>query len=171
LLAGALRGEPWPWRRLVESYAGLVWSVARSFGLDSQAAADVSQTTWLKLIQYGSTIRDGDKVGSWLATTAANEARRILRSRKREAPAAEIDSGALDPAARPEQAVLDAELALELRAAVAALSTDCRQLLQLLLVEPRLSYEEIGVILDKPVGSIGPTRGRCLERLREILGA
>jgi len=165
-----LRGEPWPWRRLVESYAGLVWAVARSFGLDGQTAADVSQTTWLKLIQYGSTIRDGDKVGSWLATTAANEARRILRSRQRESSAAVIDAGVLDPGPRPEQAVLDAELALELQAAVASLSAECRQLLLLLLVEPRLSYEEIGVVLDKPVGSIGPTRGRCLERLRGILG-
>lgn len=165
-----MRGEPEPWKQLVARYAGLVWSVTRSFGLDGHTAADVSQTAWLKLIQSGSSIRDGNKVGSWLATTAANEARRVLRSRSREVPADTIDASASDPALRPDQVVVEAETVEELGAAVAALPAECAQLLRLLLVEPRLSYEEIGQILDRPVGSIGPTRGRCLEHLRRAVG-
>jgi RNA polymerase sigma factor (sigma-70 family) len=170
LLAGALRGEPEAWRIIVERYSDLVWSVARSFGLDSTTAADVSQTAWLKLVQHGSSIRDASKVGSWLATTTANEARRVLRSRRREAAAPVIDESVLDPGPQPDESVIDAETTAELRSALGALPADCWQLLRLLAAEPPLSYEEIGEILGKPVGSIGPTRRRCLDRLRGLSG-
>lgn len=171
LVAAAAEGGQDAWNELVDRYNGLVWSVARGYGLSSADAADVVQTTWLRLVERLSTIRDPERVGAWLATTARNECRQTLRRGGRQIPT--DDEFQLEPR-EPEQAPVDAQV-LEterddaLWAAVDALSDACRRLVRVLMADPPPTYEEVGAALDMPVGSIGPTRRRCLERLRGLV--
>lgn len=168
LIARVAAGERAAWDEVVERYAGLVWAVARAQGLGAAEAADVSQLTWLRLLEHASSLRQPARVGSWLATTARREAQQLRRLRRREIPVA--DDTSLD---RPDRAglatdteLLRAERDAALRAAFVTLPDRCRQLLRLLVADPPMSYAEISAALPMPVGSIGPTRARCLECLR-----
>lgn len=168
LVAAAGRGDQQAWDGLVERYGRLVWSVIRSYRLDAATAADVSQTTWLRLVEHLHRLRDPDRVGSWLATTARNECRRVYRRSGRAIPS-EFTMDVVDPAAGPaERAVLDEEARLVVEA-LELMPEQCRELLRLIVADPPLSYDEIAGVLRRPVGSIGPTRQRCLERLRTAL--
>ncbi|HEV2634785.1 MAG TPA: sigma-70 family RNA polymerase sigma factor [Actinocrinis sp.] len=173
LVAEAICGDTAAWDALVQRYSRLVWAVARSFRLSTADAADVSQTTWLRLVEKLDTIKDPDHLAGWLATTAKREALRTLRLAGREAPA--FDEGAQLPgpeewlAQDPETlALLDDEYR-RLWRAYAGLSESCRTLLWLVTVVPLGSYAEVSAALGMPVGSIGPTRNRCLDRLRSQL--
>lgn len=176
VLRAAAAGDQKAWESLVDRYANLVWSVARSFQLGQSDASDVSQATWLRLVEHIDDVRDADKLGSWLATTARREALALLR-RGRDVPSGaatdfvgqfgslaaedeELDAGVL----RDER---DAALWHEFR----ALSDQCQQLLRVLIADPPPSYAEVSAALDVPVGSIGPTRQRCLGTLRRRLAA
>lgn len=173
LVEAAARGDQAAWNALVDRYNGLVWSVARGFGLSATDAADVAQTTWLRLVERLSTIRDPERVGAWLATTARNECRQTLRRGGRQIPT--DDDYQLEPR-EPDEAPVDAQVLTAERddalwQAVDALSDACRRLVRVLMADPAPSYEEVGAALDMPVGSIGPTRRRCLERLRGLVDA
>lgn len=169
LVAAAARGDQEAWNALVSRYAGLVWAVARSFRLDDADAGDVSQTCWLRLVEHLGRLRDPERVGAWLATTARNEAMRILRRSGRQVPVGdghELDvADASQPA--PDRGVLTAERDEVLWRAFESLPARCRALLRVLMADPPPTYEEVSAALDMPIGSIGPTRGRCLERLRK----
>lgn len=169
LVAAAAAGDQEAWNALVSRYAGLVWSVARSFRLDDADAGDVSQTCWLRLVEHLGRLRDPERVGAWLATTARNEALRILRRSGRQVPVG--DSHELDLEDRdsspPDRGLLTAERDAVLWQAFEALPERCRMLLRVLLADPPPSYDEVSAALDMPIGSIGPTRGRCLQRLRQ----
>jgi RNA polymerase sigma factor (sigma-70 family) len=159
----------------VEHYAGLVWHVARGHRLGDADAADVVQTVWLRLVESLPRLREPAAVGGWLATTARNESLRQLRRSGREVVEADIDltlvSTPADDAYSPE-AVLDAHERRDLvRRALDGLSQRCQTLLRALAYSPDVSYADISTALDMPVGSIGPTRGRCLDRLRQGLRA
>jgi RNA polymerase sigma factor (sigma-70 family) len=161
------------WAELVERYGRLVWSVVRSFRLDSDRAADVSQTVWMRLVENRERIRDPGKLASWLATSARNEAISALRSHRREWSMASV-ADSTDPTAIPVDdhvvdLIHDAQLRADLRAAFSRLPSASRQLLSLVTAEPRLEYAVIAHILGRPVGSIGPTRARCLVQLRTEL--
>lgn len=173
LVQEAAEGRSEAWGALVERYAGLVWSVARSFGLSSADAADVTQTTWLRLVERLDTIRDPDRVGAWLATTARNESLQTLRRAGRQIPTDdEIRLEPREPASAPVDAgLLTSERDAVLWRAVDELTDRCRRLLRVLMTDPAPSYEEAAAALDMPVGSIGPTRARCLERLRHLVEA
>jgi len=178
LVTAALRGDKASWEALVYRYSGLVWSVARGYRLGSADSADVFQTTWLRLVEHLGRISDPGQVGAWLATTARHEALRIACGVTRAVPADDVTLVALGhvdehsperAALEAEQAQLDEARAADLWRALGELSARCRELLRLLVASPQPSYLEVAAALDMPVGSIGPTRARCLRRLRDRL--
>jgi RNA polymerase sigma factor (sigma-70 family) len=170
LVRAAQAGDEGAWAELVERFARMVWATARSFGLSASAASDVSQTTWLRLAEHVDGLRDPDRVGGWLATTARREAMRVSRLESRVV--------LIDPwtelAAMPASGDLDEEFkrgeqSAAVQEALGGLSSRCRDLLLALVADPPLSYVDVGSQFDMPIGSIGPTRARCLERLRVLL--
>ena len=171
-------GDRSSWDELVRRYSGLVWSVTRGYRLGQADAADVFQTTWLRLAEHLGRIDKPGQVGAWLATTARHEALRIARGATRIVPAEEatlVALGQVDDYS-PERAVLDAEQArldsdraARLWRAFGELPGRCRELLRILIASPPPGYAEVAAAMDMPVGSIGPTRARCLRRLRERL--
>lgn len=173
-MRAAAGGDQAAWDALVQRFSGLVWSIARAHRLGAADAADVSQTAWLRLVENLGRIREPDRVGAWLATTSRNECLRVIRRSGRQVPTdldAEIDLEADEVAAPPPDAgLLTGERDTELWRAFSAISERCQSLLRLLIADPAPSYEEIGALLGMPVGSIGPTRARCLDHLRRKAG-
>jgi RNA polymerase sigma factor (sigma-70 family) len=164
LVAAAAAGDEGAWNELVERFGGLLWSIARSYRLNAADAADVTQATWLRLLEHLGQIREPAQVGAWLATTARRECLRLLRSRGREVPGEAGEVEALDDP--PETAALAAERDTLLWAALAELPPRCQRLLRVLMASPPPSYAEVAQALGMPIGSIGPTRARCLDCLR-----
>lgn len=172
LVASAIDGDQAAWNTLVARYTRLVWHVIHGFGsLSPDDRADVHQTVWLQLVERLDTIRDPDKVGAWLATTARNQCISRLRSSGGEIPDPDAVDDVPSDAATGEQLVLDSERDAALWSAFGTLRVGCQQLLRLLLADPPFSYDEVAEILDMPRGSIGPTRQRCLQQLRLALDA
>jgi RNA polymerase sigma factor (sigma-70 family) len=173
LVKRATAGETRAWERLIDKYGRLIWSITREFKLGESDAADVFQTTWMRLIEHIDRLDHPDRVGSWLASTARNECLRCLASRKRLVLADEgaVLDGPAEHAGEIDEALLAEERAEVVRAAMAHLPRRWQRLMELLMADPPASYAEISDELGLPVGSIGPTRGRCLARLRTLLGA
>ena len=154
---------------LVEALQRLVWHCLAEYGLSREDRQDAFVGTFCRLFeQIGrDKIRDPERLPGWIATTARNEAKTLLRLRGRVVLSDEMaDREDSDPPT--DSALLDQELAAALHHAFQQLSATCRELLRLASAVPRLSYDEIGDRLDMPHGSIGPTRQRCLERLRNM---
>ncbi|MCP3856713.1 MAG: sigma-70 family RNA polymerase sigma factor [Actinomycetia bacterium] len=173
LVIAASGGDEAAWNSLVAQYSGLVWSVARSFRLSDADAVDVSQTVWLKLAERIDTLRDPERVGVWLTTATRNECLYLLRKHKREAI-----SDPVDWLRRPPGPAQDGEVDMELLRreqrqillrGISALGDACQSLIRVLMSDPEPTYEEISSSLDMPIGSIGPTRRRCLTRLKAII--
>jgi RNA polymerase sigma factor (sigma-70 family) len=170
LVQAAAAGEQTAWNEIVERYQNLVWATARAHRLSRADASDVAQTTWLRLVENLGRIREPEHLGAWLATTARRECLRHLRGQKRELPSDEaeaFESTTDDPL---EVALLVEERDTALWRAFARLSERCQALLRLLVSVDEPSYEEVGAALDMPVGAIGPTRMRCLDKLRTYVG-
>src|ERR1700730_253437 len=157
--------------RLVRQYARLIWAMTRDFKLAEGDAADVAQATWLRLLEHIDRLKYPDRVGSWLAATARHECLRSVAARKRVVPVddevALRDAVAHEPEI-DERILLD-ERAHAVREALSRLPQRWQRLIELLMADPPASYIEISDQLGLPVGSIGPTRGRCLARLRVLL--
>lgn len=170
LVQAAAEGNRQAWDSLVDRYARLVWSVIRGFRLDEATAGDVSQTVWLRLVENLEKIRDPEKLASWLATTARNEAIRTKRIYERTVPTA-VEFQIIDSDPAVDARLLASERDAEVAAAFATLDEDCQQLLRAVTADPPLDYETIAAMLGRPIGSIGPTRARCLEKLRRALDA
>ena len=171
LVTRAAADDQHAWSLLVDRFNGLVWSVARSVGLDESDAADVSQTTWMRLAEHLDELNDTSRVGAWLATTARREAIRVSRLGVRHVsvdPWQWLDQ-ADEAADDPEHSVLSAERDLAVQMAVALLPDRCRQMLIALADDPPASYTQLSSTLGLPMGSIGPTRSRCLQRLERLL--
>ena len=171
LVEGARRGDQSSWDALVARHGSRVWAVARAHRLNSADAEDVFQVTFLRLVTHIDTIRDPARVGAWLKTTARHECLRILRLAGRAVPSGDDDVlDAPDPFLPPVEAKMEAdERQMTLHAALDRLSEPCKRLLRVLMADPEPTYEEVSQALDMPLGSIGPTRGRCLKRLRQEL--
>lgn len=170
LLAAAAGGDQNAWDRLVDRFSRLVWSVARGFRLSDADAADVCQTTWLRLVEHLQSINDPERLAGWLATTARRESISVLRKRDREVPVFDgPDEEDEDTEQDPERQMVAQDEYRELWDAFEALSERCRSLLRVLAVSPLENYAQIAAALRMPVGSIGPTRARCLDRLRARL--
>jgi RNA polymerase sigma factor (sigma-70 family) len=169
LLARAAQGDQRAWDDLVAEHTRLLWAVARSFRLDGADANDVVQTTWLRLVEHLDRIEDPARLVGWLVTTARREAMRVLRRSGRERPV--FEDTVLD---RPDDAppvdtgVLASERDEALWLAFGRLGEKCQRLLRVAVADPQ-AYEEISVALGMPVGSIGPTRRRCLTQLRALV--
>ena len=171
----AAEGQESAWAALVERFSGLVWSVARAHSLGGADAEEVFQTTWLRLTEHVGRLKDPDRVGAWLATTARHESLKVIRAGKRAAPTDDLDSLDHGDDDSPETRYLDAEQAAaddqvkrRLWAAFQHLPDRCRELLRVLIATPPLPYAEISAMFGIAIGSIGPTRGRCLRQLREL---
>ena len=173
LVAAAHDGDRGAWDELVARFGGLVWAVARAHRLDSADAADVAQTVWLRLVENLGRLRDPEHLGGWLRTTTRHECLRVLRRGGREFPDSDSQADRLAVPAEqsPEMQLLAGERDRVVWTAVSALSDRCRSLLRVLACAPEASYAEISASLGLPVGSIGPTRARCLEHLRRGLEA
>lgn len=173
LVHAAADGDQDAWGALVERYASLVWNVARAHRLNMADASDVSQTVWLRLVEHLGRLRQPEALAGWLATTTKHECLRTIRKSGREIP--DDDREWSDERAGsepgPESHVLQAERRTMVWGALEHLSLRCRTLLRALSSAPDSSYVEIAGALDMPVGSIGPTRSRCLQHLRRQLEA
>ena len=168
LVHAAARGDSAAWQALVDRFGGLVWSIARANGLDRIDAADVVQTVWLRLVDNLHRLREPGRVRAWLASTARHESIRVSRQRQRSVPTDDLgvfdrSTGADDD---PARAMLRRERDAALRGLVADLPDRCQDLLGLLMADPAMSYADVATGLGVPVGSIGPTRQRCLRTLR-----
>ena len=169
LLSRVVAGDERAWNEVVDRYAGLVWSVARSYRLSSAATQDVVQTVWLRLAEHCGRIRQPDRLASWLATTTRNEALRVIRGNVRQAPQAISDDLTEPTAPSIEERVDDADTLATVLEAFKKLSPEDQQLMRLLCAVPPIDYQTIAEMLGRPIGSIGPTRARCLERLKKLL--
>jgi RNA polymerase sigma factor (sigma-70 family) len=169
LVMRARKGDQQAWDALVERYAPLVWSICRRYQLGLADAKDVGQNVWLLLVSHLNAIRDPCALPGWLATTTHRECRRVLRAaRPPRAPGQLLDVETIaDVQARPaDQELLAAERHAALREALTCLGPSGQQLMTMLLQDPPVPYAEISARLGIPVSSIGPTRGRCLDKLR-----
>lgn len=166
-LVRAAATDPAAFQELVSEFSRMVWSVARAHRLDVHDAADVCQTVWLRLATHVTTIRDPDTIAGWLKTTARHECLSLLRARGRTVPFEQDGADGPDHRSAP----LDVGLVAEERHAAfweafSSLPDQCQALLRLLLCDPPMTYAEVSEILGIPHGSIGPTRQRCIQRLR-----
>jgi RNA polymerase sigma factor (sigma-70 family) len=169
LVIRARNGNKQAWDTLVERYAPLIWSICRRHRLERADADDVGQNVWLLLVDRLDDLRDPAALPCWLATTTRRECGRVLRA-PRGPLAAELapDVETLPDkrAATAEQELLAAERHAALREAFLDLPPGCQRLIALLTADPPVSYATISARLGIPVGSIGPTRRRCLDKLR-----
>jgi RNA polymerase sigma factor (sigma-70 family) len=168
LVRAAAAGDQRAWDRLVDRFSGLIRSVARAHRLSPHDAGEVAQTTWLRLVEHLDRIENPDAVGSWLATTAHHESLRTLRLAARHvlAPSERLPDEGTD-AQVVDANLLSSERDRALWDAFATLPERCQTLLRVLVADPAPSYEEVSAAIGMPIGSIGPTRARCLAHLRE----
>lgn len=173
LVQAALDGSRAAWNDLVQRFTPLVLCITARYRLSHADAADVSQTVWLRLVQHLSDVREPGALPGWIATAVRHECTRLLRAQQRVASLDPQEQGGRleDPGSdRPfpesDEALLRRERHEALLAGFAELTQRQRDVLQLLLSDPPLSYADISSRLGIPVGAIGPTRARAVERLR-----
>ncbi|WP_271220378.1 RNA polymerase sigma factor [Streptosporangium carneum] len=176
----ALAGDQAAWDALVTRFSGRLWSAVRAYGLSAADAADAVQGTWLRLVENLHTIRDPERIGAWLLTTARREASLLSRRNRGERligdPAITEHSDSGPPRTGnvhpdPALAVLSADEGRRLWRTVETMHEPCRSLLLLMATAPDAGVHQLAGRLGMPSGSYGPTRGRCLNRLRTMLTA
>ena len=171
LVKRAADGDQAAWDALVDRYTNLLWSVARGYRLERADAADVIQVAWLRLVEHLPRLRDPERVGAWLATTVRRECLQVIATRKRRGGPVddEILTTLPDDAAPVDARLLTDERDRQLWQVFSALPERCQRLLRVLMADPPPSYQDVSAALEMPVGSIGPTRARCLDHLRALL--
>ena len=169
LVTSARKGDQQAWDALVERYSPLIWSICRRYQLSDADAEDAGQAVWAQLVNQLDSLREPAALPGWLSTTTRHECSRIRRATCRHSAAAQV----LDFEDIPDQLtetadheLLLAERNATLREAFSRLPPGCQRLLALLIAESPTPYAEISGRLGMSVGSIGPTRRRCLDRLR-----
>lgn len=169
LVTRARNGDEQAWDELVERYSPLIWSICRRYRLGRADAEDAAQSVWLQLVDQLAALRDPAALPGWLATAVQRECGRVLRAaRKQEPPGHPLDAADI-PDQVTEAAgheLLKAERHAALREAFMHLPSRSQKLISLLIQDPPVPYAEISAMLGIPVGSIGPSRGRCLDKLR-----
>lgn len=171
LVGAAAHGDQRAWEELLGRFDGMIAAVGRRYGLGPADVKDLQQTTWMRLIENLHRLEHPERVGGWLATTARRESLHLLSRSARCTTGADQMLANLADLRSPD---LDAgpiaeERARVLTAAWARLKPRCQQLLSLLVAEDAVGYKELSQLLSMPVGSIGPTRGRCVEHLRRLV--
>jgi RNA polymerase sigma factor (sigma-70 family) len=168
LVTRAAGGDPAAWNEIVERYAPLVWSICTRFGLSNHDREDVGQNVWLLLVGQLGKLREPAALPGWLATTTHRECLRVVTAARKE----RLGTGPDDVPQFADSTIIDEEILMAernaaLRTALAELPPRCQRLITMLTSDPPSSYLEISAALDIPVGSIGPQRARCLDRLRK----
>lgn len=173
LVEAARQGDAAAWRALVDGHTGLVWSIVRGYRFDDDTARDVYQTVWLRLAEHLDRIREPGRLAGWLGQTTRNECVGVIRQRSRIVLTDEpeqvrfgAEPGELAAWAEPGSRLERDETRAAVASAFDRLGERCQELLRLLVRDPPVSYEVISETLGIPVGSIGPTRARCLQTLR-----
>ena len=169
LLRRVIEGDQRAWDELVEGFGGLVWSVARGYRLGS-LTDDVVQTVWLRLAENCDRIREPDRLAAWLATTTRNEALRVANKQKRLVSVGDLPEHVDATVSGIDELVTDSDTLSHVLQAFAKLSGTDQQLLRLLCTVPPLDYATIADLIERPIGSIVPSRERCLKKLRRLLG-
>lgn len=176
LIRRCLAGSAGAWQRLLDNYEGLVYSIPLRYGLSRDDAADVAQITFTILIQSLPTLSEDSRLGPWLATVARRHTWRLLERNRRETASERLEDTRLAQSAvllgkHDADSIEHWELTEWLDTGLSKISESCRELLLALYFQPEQpSYAEIVDRLGMPLGSIGPTRARCLKRLKQVLG-
>ncbi|GII27604.1 RNA polymerase sigma factor [Planotetraspora mira] len=155
------------WEDLVARFGARMWAVARAFGLNHTDAADAVQGAWLRMVENLDGIRDPERIGAWLVTTTRHEALRLSRGRRGEVASGHDLPDAVLP--DPAAAIVDADFGRHVWERLDTLGEPCRSLLRMSVLRPEATYAQIAIRLDISPGSIGPTRARCMSRLRGLL--
>jgi RNA polymerase sigma factor (sigma-70 family) len=164
-------GEDAALDELVRVMSPVLWHVVRATGLDREATEDVVQNTWLTLVRSGDSVRDAQAITRWLCTAARREAWRVSKAATRTRPVEDDVLAARMPTeSSPESEVVTLDDKAALWAAITRLPERCQRLLRIVAWEPRPDYSSVADTLGMPIGSIGPTRRRCLDKLRIELG-
>ena len=175
LIRRCQQGSAGAWQQLLNKYERLVYSIPLRYGLSRDDAADIAQNTFTILIESLDTLSEDSRLGAWLATVARRNTWRLLERNRREIPSEGLDGA--DLAARAvllgksnADSIEHWELTELLDTGLSQIGEPCRELLLALYFQPELSsYAEVAARLDMPLGSIGPTRARCLKHLRQVL--
>jgi RNA polymerase sigma factor (sigma-70 family) len=157
------------WRRLLDKYERLVFSVPRKYGLSTDDAADITQLTFTILVQSMDGLPEDSRLGGWLTTVARRHTWRLLERNRRQGIGRHtvLDENATGDGVEPIESW---ELGEWLKQGLSMLGRSCKDLLVALYLDPKQpSYAEVAERLDMAVGSVGPTRIRCLQRLRRVL--
>ena len=172
LLRRCREGDEKAWEEVIDNNKRLIYSIPLNFGLTTDDAADIFQQTFISLVQNLERLRPDSNLSAWLATVARRHALHHLRKRKREQLGTTEDFGESNQFL--STAGMDSTVQFEqmqmINDGLNQIGRRCRELLLALYFDSQQpSYGEIAERLNIPVGSIGPTRGRCLERLRQAL--
>jgi RNA polymerase sigma factor (sigma-70 family) len=165
----ARRGDREALREVIRELNPLLWHVARAQGLSTEDAADVVQTAWLELVRRLGDLRSAQALTAWMVTTTRREAWRVRTRSQREVPGETVLGALADPAPGPAEGLLADERDRVLWRHFQSLPERCRRLLRVVAEVDRPDYAVIAEAMDMPHGSIGPTRGRCLAKLRQLL--
>lgn len=174
LVLACRRGDATAWETLVIRYQRLIYSIPRRAGLDEDASADVFQRVFTTLVEKIDSIEQPARISAWLSTTARRETWRVSRYQRTRTSFSPDDESMIetlvDEALLPDDLLLRMEEQHQVRIAVAALDDRCRKLLTMLFYQSHPpSYTEIAATLGISEGSIGPTRARCLQKMRRLL--
>ncbi len=172
MVRAAAAGDAVAWERVVDRYVALLWAVALRHGLSHSDAADVVQNTWVRLLEHIDTVREPARIGAWLATTAQRESLRCIGHRNRMVPGGDGEAFDVHDRLLPDadEDLIRREQARAARHALDSLPATWRSLVEMLALDERPSYAEIGAELGLPVGSVGPTRGRAVRRIQFLMG-
>lgn len=173
LLDKCRRSDATAWGALVDQFQALVYSIPRRYGLNDDDGADVFQATFQALHRSLDRIESAQTLPKWLSVTASRECLRLKRIASRtvsaDGPGLSLDEIVADEEASAEANAIEAERAVIVRTRLRELGGRCEELLSLLYLEGEVAYEDISARLSMPMGAIGPTRARCLEKLRKRL--
>jgi RNA polymerase sigma factor (sigma-70 family) len=170
LMGAARQGSEDALGQIVTELSPLLWQVSRSAGLSSGDAEDVLQTVWMRLVAHLEEIHSATALTAWLVTTTKREAWRVRAAGRRQVPADQESFAELpDEGPGSEEQVIVDDQRRALWATIGRLSARCQELLRIIAFAPRPDYAAVAAALGMPVGSIGPTRGRCLAKLRAQL--
>jgi RNA polymerase sigma factor (sigma-70 family) len=175
LIRRCRKGSAGAWHQLLNKYERLVYSIPLRYGLSRDDAADIAQITFTILIQSLDSLAEDSRLGPWLATVARRHTWRLLERNRRETASERLEGTDIAESAvllgkSDAESIEHWELAEWLDAGLSKISEPCRKLLLALYFQPeRSSYAEVAERLDMPVGSIGPSRARCMRRLKQML--
>lgn len=155
---------------LVREMTPVLWHVVRAYRLEEDVCEDVIQFTWLTLVRKADSVENPRAVASWLIITARRQAWRVAsRNRREDVTDDEVLAPILPSSRAAESEALEADESHRLWAAVARLNERCQRLLRVIAFDDKPDYKHISDDLGMPVGSIGPTRRRCLEKLKSVI--